>query len=79
MVPGTVPDRLAQRAGSLEFSGRDGTEWRVSERNARHDPGARAEWCLVFSCEGAVRRVWGYPAGWRELSADALIALSWGR
>ena len=53
--------------------------WRVTERDAREDPGARAERCLVFSCDEATRRVWDYPATWRELSPEALSALSWQR
>jgi hypothetical protein len=39
-------------------------------------PGARAPRCLVFMSEAAVRRVWAYPATWRDLSPDALLALS---
>ena len=32
---------------------------------------------LVFESDGAVRRVRNYPALWRELSDDDLVALSW--
>jgi hypothetical protein len=53
-----------------------GTQWVVTERGAAHVPGARGPRCLVFMSEEAVRRVWAYPATWRYLSADALLALS---
>jgi hypothetical protein len=53
-----------------------GTRWVVSERNTAAVPGARAPRCLVFMSEEAVRRVWTYPASWRDLSPDALFALS---
>jgi hypothetical protein len=64
---------------AVTFVDEQHVRWRVVERDARHDPGARAARCLVFDCGEAVRRVWTYPAGWRGLSQDALIALSRGR
>jgi len=51
--------------------------WRVIERDARGDPGHRADHCLIFSSAEVVRRVWGYPPAWRELSGAELEALSW--
>jgi len=57
----------------------EGVRWRVSERDARGDPGALRDWCLIFASDEAVRRVWEYPPYWRRLSREALIALSWGR
>jgi hypothetical protein len=53
-----------------------GARWVVTERNTAAVPGARAPRCLVFMSEAAVRRVWAYPATWRDLSPDALLALS---
>jgi hypothetical protein len=53
-----------------------GTRWVVSERNTAAVPGARSPRCLVFMSAEAVRRAWAYPAGWRHLSADALLALT---
>lgn len=32
---------------------------------------------LIFSSDNVVRRVRGYPAEWRDLTDDALLALSW--
>ena len=51
--------------------------WRVTERDAANDPGARGTHCLIFACEEAVRRVWDYPSTWRDLSPEALAELSW--
>ena len=65
--------------GAVEFSDTDFGRWRVHERDARHDPGAHGDRCLVFAGGGAVRRVWEYPPGWRDLRADELVALSWRR
>lgn len=62
--------------GFVEFVDSSYVQWRVSERDARRDPGARGDYCLVFACPGMVRRVWDYPADWRALPAVALLALS---
>lgn len=51
--------------------------WRVTERDARDDPGARADSCLIFASGEVIRRVWHYPPTWRELPPAALVALSW--
>jgi hypothetical protein len=53
--------------------------WTVVEVDARGVPGARGASCLVFTRLDCIRRVWTYPADWRALDVDALIALSWGR
>ena len=66
-------------AGGVEAVDGDFVYWRVTERDARHDPGARADRCLVFACDHAVRRVWDYPPGWRDLPAAALLSLCWPR
>ena len=55
----------------------DGMVWRVTEHDARLIPGRRGDHCLVFSCSLAVRRVWDYPAGWRDLPAAQLMEVSW--
>jgi hypothetical protein len=51
----------------------NGREWTVIEA------GVNGTACLFFECNETVRRVRTYPAGWRELSDDQLIALSWMR
>ena len=62
--------------GFVEFVDPSFVQWRVSERDARRDPGAKADICLIFACAGMVRRVWDYPSDWRKLSAAELILLS---
>lgn len=51
-------------------------DWLVHERDARHDIGASRPRCLVFESDGAVRRVWSYPAHWHELSDADLLKLA---
>ena len=51
-------------------------EWRIYElAPASYD--RRAGNTLVFETEGVIRRVRNYPGNWRQLSPDALLALSW--
>jgi hypothetical protein len=61
------------------FTDDNGIEWTVSERDAHTVPGARGARCLIFQSSEAVRRVWEYPPGWRDLLTPNLIALSWRR
>ncbi len=70
-----VPDTTA----AVAFTDAAGVRWRVTERDARGDPGARGDRCLVFASADAVRRVWDYSPDWRELPAATLAALSWRR
>ena len=51
-------------------------EWRVFER-ATPNYGGRSHDVLVFDCATSFRCVRTYPGNWRELSAEALEALSW--
>ena len=65
------------RGGPIDYLDRHNVSWRVTERDARRDPGAPSEWCLVFASDSAIRRVWSYPATWRTMSDSELEALSW--
>ena len=58
------------------FVDSNNVEWRVSERDTRADTGAVGDRCLIFDSGVTLRRVWKYPAEWRELSPEALSALS---
>ena len=79
-----MPDRLPlplNASTPAPFAGRifrdpDGVEWRVWEEPFA-DYDRRHGASLIFSSEGVVRRVRNYPADWRELLDDALLALSW--
>jgi len=72
-------DGVSAVVSAVEFLDAAYVHWRVTERDARGDPGTQGDWCLIFACDDAVRRVWDYPPGWRDLPADALVALSWRR
>jgi hypothetical protein len=72
-------DRLRTVGYGVNFVDNDGVPWSVTERDTHEVPGKRAERCLIFASSDAVRRVWQYPAGWRDLLTPSLIALSWTR
>lgn len=57
--------RVAQYRAGFQF-------WTVYEDD-EHGP------ALIFETDGIARRVRGFPANWRELSAEELYALSWSR
>jgi hypothetical protein len=63
----------------LSFTDSEAMLWTVTERDGLGVPGSRGARCLVFQSPEAVRRVWTYPAGWRDLLTPSLIALSWSR
>ena len=53
---------------------RDGVEWAVREVPTPQT-WAHGDRCLVLNSRDCVRRIWDYPPHWRELDADALLAL----
>jgi hypothetical protein len=55
----------------------DGVYWTVYEAPSSYDRRSRPT--LVFESDAIVRRVREYPSRWRELSDEALTALSWAR
>lgn len=62
--------RTARRISS------DGAFWLVYELPAKAYDRRQAP-SLVFESDQVVRRVRDYPANWRDLSDDDLLALSW--
>lgn len=54
---------------------RDGVHWFVREIDAGRIPGAQRATCLIFECDGIVRRVWDYDPMWRDRTDEALWAL----
>ena len=72
--------RILDRTSSIvRYSDGAGSFWSVREQDASRTPGARETRCLIFDSVDAIRRVWIYPANWRQFTAEALIALSWMR
>ena len=59
------------------FVASDGVQWSVGEYT--HVNGDGDAHCLIFECDGVIRRVRGFPADWRGLGPAALLALSWSR
>ena len=85
---GTMASRAAQsldrpwRSAPVAFVERIGEtylHWSVVEVDAATVPGARGSYCLLFTREECVRRVWDYPADWQSLHDAELAALSWHR
>jgi hypothetical protein len=58
------------------FVDADGIRWQVTERPFA-DYDRRRGLSLIFSSDGAVRRVREYPANWFSLSDEELFELSW--
>jgi hypothetical protein len=71
----TAAPPTAQRT----FRAADGAPVTAREVDAPREPWVRGPRCLLFEREGAIRRVWDYPAGWADLPDAALDALSWRR
>ena len=62
----------------LRFVAPDGSHWTVHEISGPSDrPWATRS--LIFVGDQGFRRVYTYPDNWRELAADALYQLSWGK
>jgi hypothetical protein len=58
------------------FVDADGVSWRVHEQSfSEYD--RRKGRSLIFSSDGAVRRVRHYPTEWMTLTDDELSDLSW--
>jgi hypothetical protein len=71
------PAGVSQAAAQVRsFVDADGIRWQVTERPFA-DYDRRRGLSLIFSSDGAVRRVREYPDTWFSLSDDELFALSW--
>jgi len=53
----------------------DGIEWEIYEQDTTRTPGATHSSSLIFSSQDLVRRLWQYPANWRQLSDHELLEL----
>lgn len=53
----------------------DGKKWRVREMEMEEGDGSVARKSLIALNEMVIRRFWSFPAGWRDLSDRALLAL----
>jgi hypothetical protein len=50
----------------------EGVTWTAREVDAELIPGSRGARCLILECQEAVRRLWVYPANWRQLDPELL-------
>ena len=72
-LPSSRLQELQRTARRLQS---DGILWLVYELGPLAYDRRQAP-CLIFESDTAVRRVRNYPANWRALSDDELLALSW--
>lgn len=78
MVDELSSSRLRELQRAARRIPADGALWLVYELlPAPYD--RRQSPSLIFESDAVVRRVRDYPANWRELSDDDLLALSWAR
>jgi hypothetical protein len=63
------------RGSGVKDLRRKGVAWHVREMDATNVPGTRGDRCLVFDCEGIVRRAWRFPRTWAQLDDDDVWAL----
>ena len=71
-----VPLRVAHEDARIVVEHGTGRRWQVREVDARCVPAARGDRCLIFDAECVVRRLWSYPANWRQLPGDELLRLA---
>jgi len=77
---GPIRGDACQSAPAVVVKDATGTPWRVTEVRGCDVPGARGDSCLVFESDVAIRRVWRYPSGWRDMAGPELIRqVSWGK
>jgi hypothetical protein len=69
-----APTRARGPRESRLLHDENGQLWRVREVSF-----ADASPSLIFESEAGFRRVRAYPADWRQLGDDQLLALSWCR
>ena len=50
----------------------EGVPWTAREIDAKMVPGSHGARCLILECQEAVRRLWVYPANWRDLDPELL-------
>lgn len=77
MTASSGSEPLRTVGGGVSFVDNEDVLWTVTEHDALDVPGKRGARCLIFVSSDAARRVWQYPAGWRDLLTPSLIALSW--
>ena len=76
----TPRGRASAHPGARVVETRDGpgtTRWTVYESSPSDLPGRVGQRSLIFASDMAVRRVWDFPADWRDLADESLLALSW--
>ena len=66
---------LERQGGCRDVADAQGKKWRVREMEMTEGDGSVARKSLIALNDMVIRRFWTFPAGWRELSDRALLAL----
>ena len=70
-----MPNEAAASREAKIFRDGDGVTWWVHEVAGEHLGGVMGMTCLLVVSANELRRIWKYPADWRQLSAAELLAL----
>jgi hypothetical protein len=66
---------LERQGATRDVADAQGKKWRVREMEMAESDGTAARRSLIALNDMVIRRFWSFPAGWRELSDPALLAL----
>jgi hypothetical protein len=66
---------IQHQGASRDVADANGKKWRVREMEMSEGDGTVVRKSLIALNEMVIRRFWSFPAGWRELSDRALLAL----
>lgn len=66
---------LERQGGTRDVADAQGKKWRVREMDMAESDGSATRRSLIALNDMVIRRFWTFPAGWRDLSDRALLAL----
>ena len=66
---------LERQGATRDVADAQGKKWRVREMVMAESDGSPTRRSLIALNEMIIRRFWTFPAGWRDLSDKALLAL----
>ena len=71
----TTVTAIDRQGASRDVADEQGKRWRVREMEMAEGDGTLPRKSLIALNDMIIRRFWTFPAGWRQLSDRALIAL----
>jgi hypothetical protein len=64
-----------RQGGCRDVADANGKKWRVREMEMAEADGSPVRKSLIALNDMVIRRFWTFPAGWRDMSDRALLAL----